>query len=291
MKKYSNLGDLLIDYRRLNTVSQHDFAAKLDVDVRTVQRWEKNITLVKIEKEADLVDITFLPHQLIRNLNTPVPIPTFYDFSIRKYSLSELTNKLPDVNAIKEGLDLATDQIRKIDIQNDLPLVNRYIQNQYIPKNVIPQNVLEQAIMLLPELNILLVDLTASYAGHHIALPISQQAYNKLRARTLFNSELQLSDLVDYRSQETPIFYSYSITADSNNGVHYIIAAALKFFRNLNLKDYQYCSTTNRHDSLIVNSALGLKTVWEEEQGSYQNQKFNPIRFLEGNLNEFLFDK
>jgi len=291
MTKYNNLGDLLIDYRKLNNISQHDFAAKLDVDVRTVQRWEKNITLVKIEKEAHLVNVTFLPHQLIRNLNTPVPIPTFYDFRIRKYSLSELTNKLPDVNTIKEGLDFATDQIRKIDIQNDLPLVNRYIQNQYNPKNIIPQNVLEQAVMLLPELNILMVDLNASYAGHFITLPISHQAFDKLRARTLLNSELQLSDLVDYRSQEKPVFYSYSVTADSNNGVYYIIAAVLKFFRDLNLKNYQYCSTTNRHDSLIANSALGLKTIWEEEQGIYQNQEFSPIRFLEGNLNKFLFDK
>ena len=41
MKKYKSLGELLIDYRKENELSQFDFAAQVNVDVRTVQRWEK----------------------------------------------------------------------------------------------------------------------------------------------------------------------------------------------------------------------------------------------------------
>jgi len=51
MKKYSNLGELLIDFRELNSLTQTDFAAKLGVDTRTIVRWEKNTTLIKPQKE------------------------------------------------------------------------------------------------------------------------------------------------------------------------------------------------------------------------------------------------
>ncbi len=287
MKKYSNLGELLIEYRKLNEISQHDFAASLDVDVRTIQRWEKNITLVKHEKEADLIEATFLPYQLIRNLNAVKPIPTFYDFRIRKYSLSELNNELPDVNSIKQSMDLSVDLIRNIDIQSDLHYVNRYIKSQYENMNIVSQDVLRQAILLLPNLNMLMVDLGGYYAGHILTLPISQQAFEKIRSRSLSNSELEISDLVDHRTQKKPIFYGYSITADSNSGAHYIMGLALKYFRNSNLKDYVYCSLTNRYDSAIMNSILGLQMIWEENQDMYKNQSLSPVRFIEGNFQDF----
>jgi transcriptional regulator with XRE-family HTH domain len=101
MKKYTSIGELLIDYRELNSVSQAELASKFDVDIRTILRWEKNQTLLKSDKEEEMVDITFIPYQVIRNLNAPVAIPTYYDFDIRKYSLSSLTKELPDINSIK----------------------------------------------------------------------------------------------------------------------------------------------------------------------------------------------
>ena len=84
MKKYNTIGELLIDYRSINRLSQAEFSAKLNVDIRTIQRWENNATLIKPEKEEDIVMETLLPYQLVRNLNASVPIPTFYDFRIRK---------------------------------------------------------------------------------------------------------------------------------------------------------------------------------------------------------------
>ena len=65
MKKYSSIGELLIDYRTLNNISQIELASKFDLDVRTIQRWEKNITLLKADKEEEMVDITFIPYQVI----------------------------------------------------------------------------------------------------------------------------------------------------------------------------------------------------------------------------------
>jgi len=291
MKKYNNLGDLLIDYRNLYGISQHDFAADLDIDVRTVQRWEKNATLVKIEKEADLVKSTFLPHQLIRNLNSITPIPTFFDFRIRKYSLTELNNNLPDVKEIKKFIDFPSNQLSPINIETDLDYVNRYIDFQYEDKNIVSNEVLKQAIKLIPNANLLLTDMAGSYAGHCTTLPISQEAYQKLRDRTMTNNELKCSDLVDYRSQSKPIFYGYNITADSNDGVYYIMGGALKFFRDLDCDDYLYCAISNRHDSITTVDRLGMKTIWNIEQDIVNRKSNGNLRFFEGNFKDFFSAK
>jgi hypothetical protein len=38
MKKYETLGDLLIDFRSFNTLSQSELASQFDVDIRSVIR-------------------------------------------------------------------------------------------------------------------------------------------------------------------------------------------------------------------------------------------------------------
>lgn len=291
MKRYNNLGELLIDYRKLYDISQHDFAAALDVDVRTIQRWEKNATLVKFEKEADLVELTFLPHQLIRNLNAIIPIPTFFDFSIRKYSLSKLSNDLPDIQEIKNFIDFPSNQIRTINPQTDLRHIKRYVNFRYENKNIIKDDVLKQAIKLIPNANLFLTDMAGFYSGHILTLPISQEAYQKLRNRTISNNELKCSDLVNFRTQSPPVFYGYSITADSNDGAYYIIGAALKFIRDLKLKDYTYCAITNRYDSVNTVIKLGMHVIWEVKQTSVNCKSSPKIRFYEGNFNGFLSSK
>ena len=83
MKRYYLFSELLIDYRKYYKLSQLDFANKLQVDLRTIQRWEKDLTLISADKEEDFVLETLIPYQLVRNLNAKVPIPTFYDFKHR----------------------------------------------------------------------------------------------------------------------------------------------------------------------------------------------------------------
>ncbi|NOY51249.1 MAG: hypothetical protein GXO88_11910 [Chlorobi bacterium] len=74
------------------------------MDVRTIIRWGAIQSLIKAEKEKDLIDETFIPFQLIRNLNAAVSIPTYYDFALRKYALAEISIKLPSSLWIKEQL-------------------------------------------------------------------------------------------------------------------------------------------------------------------------------------------
>ncbi len=288
MKLYTTLGELLIDYRSINNISQSDFAASMDVDIRSVQRWEKNITLLKPEKEAELVEDSFLPYQLIRNLNTTNPIPTFYDFRIRKYSLSEISNDLPDINWIKQRMDVSTDNLNTINIDNDLPYIARYIEYQYDKHNTISKQVIEQAIILFPELNLHLTDNLGFYSGHSIILCINEETYLKLRNKEISNNQIRVNDLIDYKTAKRPIFFAYNVTADSNNSVFYILGAILKFFRDTKLNDYLFYTFTNRHDAPDLNEKLGLKSIWKEEGKDNIAPNDNTIKFFEGTFTEFL---
>lgn len=289
MKKYTSLGELLIDYRKINDISQADFAAKIDVDSRTVQRWEKNITLVKPEKEDDIVNETLLPYQLIRNLNANKPIPTYYDFSIRKYSLSELTNTMPDASWFKAQIENTTKRIHTIDYKKDIDLIVKYMQfHKTISKNI--AKVIQESIKLLPELNLIITDDSGYYSGHSLIFPIKKETYEKLKSKTMVEEELKVEDLANYKTQSKPIFYGFDITADCNDNIYYLMNRLFRFIRDTTNQNYLFCSIPLRNDNFNFNKQAGLKIIWEGEKGKNKYGLEIAPRFQEGNFKAFLFE-
>ena len=284
MKRYKNLGDLLLDYREYYVLSQSDLAEKLDVDIRTVQRWERNDTLVRPEKEAELAHVTLLPYQLIRNLNSLKPIPTYYDFRLRKYALSDVDIALPHPEFIKSNINRENPNLQTINVDDELDAALVYIEFQYEGRDIIQKEVLKQAIRLLPELNLILRDSAGFYAGHCIVLPLPFDVYQKLRNREIFNSDIKVSDIINYKSVDKPVFFAYSVTADSNQGISYIDWEIIRFFQQKQFKDYLAASFTKRYDSLELNKSLGLKIVWKEEVPGKQCDKY----LYEGKFDEKL---
>ncbi|MCF6308365.1 MAG: helix-turn-helix domain-containing protein [Flavobacteriaceae bacterium] len=289
MKKYSNLGELLIDFRNLNGLSQLDMASKLEVDVRTILRWEQNETLLKSNKEEQMAEITFIPHQVIRNVNTSFVIPTYYDFELRKYSLSSLSNPLPEISWIKESIDIVSNKIRPIETEKDINNIIRYTLAQKNSLKTISKLVIREAIRLLPELNLLVVDEQGNYAGHSLYFPLSIEAYQKIKNQELMENDITIDHLVNYKDQSPPVFYCHSITADCNENFFFIIAAVLKFYRDTPLdKNYIYAIITSRYDSYDMNKDLGVQLIWEDV---IQQEKLNlkaPPRLYEGNFTAFL---
>ena len=108
MLKYHTIRELLISYRSYNELIQFDFASMIDVDMRTVQRWEKNHTLIKPEKIKSIVLETLIPYQLLNNLNAEVAIPTYYDFKTRKYSLDKRNKHLSRALWLKDEIEIKT---------------------------------------------------------------------------------------------------------------------------------------------------------------------------------------
>lgn len=287
MNKYKTLGDLLIAHRAYHNLSQSDFASSIDVDVRSVIRWEKNETLLSGDTEKLLTKETFIPYQVIRNLNANLPIATFYDFDLRKYSLSKISSDLPDANWIKSRLNYGTERITTISSDEDLNDIIRFIELQRNPQKSIDKNLILAAARMLPELNLIISDQSGYYSGHCIYFPISNAAYQRIKNRDMLENELQASDLVNYKTQEQPVFYCHSITSDCNENFFYIIGEVLKFYRDLQSDNYIYSLLTSRHDSRLMSVQLGVKTIWEDFETQKKYNLLDTPRLVEGNFNAF----
>lgn len=288
MKKYKTLGNLLVDYRIFYSVSQSEIASQFDVDIRSVIRWEKNETLLSSEKENTMADVTFIPYQVIRNLNSTTKIPTFYDFDLRKYSLSAISSDLPDADWIRSRINFETNRIKPISINDDLKNIIRFTKLQKYPLKSQNIELITEACRLLPELNMVIHDQSGYYSGHCVYFPLSMDTYLKIRNREINENQLEPRDLINYRNHDNPVFYCHSITADCNENFFYIIGAVLKFFRDTPIKNYLYALLTSRYDSHLMSDQLGVKTVWEDFEAKKKYNLLDVPRLVEGNFHDFL---
>jgi transcriptional regulator with XRE-family HTH domain len=286
MKKYTSLGELIKDYREVYGISQADLAIKVGADIRTIQRWEKDETNIKLEKELDFVRATLLPYQLVRNLNAQDSIATYYDFKIRKYSLSTLTNDFPDAYSLKYKLVDATDRIRTIDVDEDLDYIMEYL---HLPegKRRKAYNIISKVITLLPELNLIINDQYGNYSGHSIYLPISLADFNKIKNKEIDINDLEVSDLVNPKSQKIPVFLNYDSTADCNDNIYYLLNRGFQFFKNIENQDYIYCAYNNRYDITEFRKQAGIEVVWTDPAVEGSPIWEAPKKFLVANFNDY----
>ncbi len=142
---------------------------------------KKNETLLKTEKENEMTEITFIPHQVIRNLNTSYPIPTRYDFDLKKYSLSSISRELPDADWIKSRIDKTTNRLRSIENKDDLTNIIRFTKLQKNLNKSTNKTLFLEAAKILPELNLIITDAKGNYAGHCVYFPINIETYQKLK--------------------------------------------------------------------------------------------------------------
>ena len=287
MKQYHSLGELLVDYRIFSELSQSELASKFDVDIRSVQRWESNQTLIKPDKEEDIVDVTLLPYQLIRNLNAAVPIPTFYDFRINKYALTELAEKLPEASWFKDQMDNSTERIRPFDFEKDYEYILKYMHfHKNIPNNI--RQVIRESIRLIPQMNLIVTDESGFYSGHCLVFPIAKQTYEKLKSKEMLENEITVADLVNHKTQDQIILYGFDITADCNDNIFYLFNQLFRFFTDLRNQNYLYCCTSLRYDSYKLITDFGLNVIWQEENEVNNLGLEFSRHFLEGDFKEFL---
>jgi len=287
MKKYNTLGELLTDYRKHNKLSQTDLGAQLDVDARTISRWEKNETLIKAEKEKDFVEKLLIPYQVIRNLNSDNPIAIYYNLKLRTYSFTAIAKMPPSASWYKEDISFETERIRLISNESDIQFVEDIQEMNKNPKQINPA-LIREAAKILPELNLILKDQSDYYAGHMTILPLKYDTYLKLRKQEISEGSMAISDLATNFTGTPLVFYSYSIYADSMDNTYYLVNRLLAYFREKRFEDYIFSGISYRKKKVEILKEMGLKVIWEQpvEDGS------DIIAvFLEGNLDMFLFGK
>ena len=288
MKKYNSIGELLVDYRTFYKLSQADLATSLNVDLRTIQRWEKDITLIKSEKEEDIVLATLMPYQLIHNLNASVPIPTFYSFKTRKYALSQQSKNLPKTDWFLDQINITSENLRTLDLELDFKYIEQFIDTQKRDNHYVNKDLIREALRILPELNFVFIGKSGYYAGHCIVLPISHDTYTSLKNKSLSNRDLRAKHLVNYKNLEQPIFYRFDITGDCNDTIFYIVSEFFRFFKAINNEPYLMCGYTERDDNYEINLQIGLKVIWEDKTLQNKLELDYPPRFFEGNFKNYL---
>jgi transcriptional regulator with XRE-family HTH domain len=287
MKKYDNLGELLTDYRKHNKLSQADLGELLDVDTRTISRWEKNETLIKPEKEKEFVEKLLIPYQVIRNLNSDNPIAIYYNLENRTYSFTSIMKTPLNASWYKADIPFDTSRIRLIHNESDIQFVEDIQEMNKNPKQINPV-LLKEAAKILPELNLILHDQSGFYAGHMTILPLKYEAYRKLRDQEMMEGSLSITDLTSNFTQAPLVFYYYSIYADSMDNTYYLVNRLLAYFKEKQFKDYIFAGISYREKKVEILKEMGLKVMWEKpvEEGSDKLAVF-----LEGNLDMFIFGK
>lgn len=284
MKKYYSLGELLAEYRRLNNQTQSDLAAVLSVDIRTIARWEKNETLINPDKVADVVEATFIPYQVVHNLNSPVPLPVYYDFRIRKYSLTAIEKELPDIEWFRARMEAVSERVRPTTTDKEIESIMRYHRFLYPTDKPVGAALIRQAAQLLPEMNYVLYDTAGFYAGHHVVFPISVATHEKLKNRELVAGDLRETHLRNYKTEAKPAFFTYSVYADSNENFYYLTATFLRFLKDFP-KDYIFGALMVRYDALNFATQIGFNVIWEDKEEQEKLKMIGPPTFLEGKLN------
>lgn len=263
----------------------------IDVDLRTVQRWEKNQTLIKPEKIKIIVLETLMPYQLLNNLNAEVAIPTYYNFKTRKYSLDKRNKHLPKALWLKDEIEIKTVSLRTIDLDTDLNYINQFMSSQMREVGHYNANLIKTAVELLPELNFIINSKSGYYAGHCIILPLKPDVYEKLKNKALTNRDIRASDLTNYRLLEKPVFYEYDVYGDCNDTIFYLAAHYYRFFRDIKNKNYICGGYTESEDIYPLDLELGMHIIWEDSVLQKELGLIVPPRFVEGNFNDFLSEQ
>lgn len=287
MKKYSSLATLLTDYRKYYKLSQIDIAAMLDVDKRTVIRWEHNMSWIKPEKEKLFVEKLKIPFQVVRNLNSERPISTYFDIGKRSYSLTGISTKPSNASWYKSDLTVDTDRIHLISNDTDIEFVADIQKMNNNSKSLRP-DLIKSAAQILPDLNLVLHDQSGFYAGHISVLSLKYESYLKIRNGKMTEGELALINLTTNFTTKPLVFYYYSLYADSLDNTSYLMNRLLLHFKQKKYKDYIFGGMTYNQRKIKIDlfREMGMKVIWEKpiEEGATEN-----MSFLEGNLDMFLF--
>jgi hypothetical protein len=209
-------------------------------------------------------------------------MPLYYDFRIRKYSLTAVEKEHPEAKAFGARQEAASARIRPLSTDKEAEYVTKYHRFLYPTANPVNPLFIKQAALMLPELNFIVYDPAGFYAGHYSVFPISAVTFQKLKNRELVAGDLRESHLRNFKTETPPAFFSYSLYADSNQHFYYLTAAFIRALKTYLTGDYLYGALMVRHDAKKFAEQMGFKKVWEDKEEQEKLKMLSPPTFLEG---------
>lgn len=280
MKKYTSLGELLVDYRNYHDLTQMDLAERLEVDSRTVGRWEKNTTLVHPEKEKYFVNNLSLPHQVVHNLNSERPLAIYYDMERRMYSHSALGSAITSMSFFKEEYPIEEERFRSMQGKEDADFIS-LIKNSDTKGPGISTDMIFRIHERLPQINFMVIDQSGFYAGYSCVIPLKRTVYESLRSRKIMEDEIDLND-VALSNNEDRVFYLYSLYADSVPNAYYVLHRLFNYFKENRFSNYLVCGMVYRDLGVNLFRESGLKALWTETKPYHHT-------LMEGDFDMYLF--
>jgi transcriptional regulator with XRE-family HTH domain len=286
MKYYCGLTEFLKDYRDKHGLSQAELAAKLDVDIKTVSRWESGKSFIRPEKVAEVAEKLFVPYQFLHNINSCNAVKMFYDIDMRIYSFSAAGTKVPDISLFK--IDMPDDDviIRKIEGEEDLQFVIKS-DNYRIPDRKLKKDLIKGAANILPEINLIIIDSTNTYAGYTVFLPLRKEVYDWLKNKEISQDDLSEHDFVVNTGHGDFVYYFYTLYADSFKSTYYLMKRVLNYFSKLKSKDYLITGITFTEVLTDILKDMEFHDVWKEKlDGVHENESRKIL--MEGDFKKYM---
>ena len=284
MKKYHSLSELLKDYREKNKLTQTELSELLNIDVRTIKRWENGSSFLSNRQEREVSEKLFIPYQVIHNLNSSRPLSIYYDIKKRVYSFNSTSLEVKDVLWFKTELPLEDELIKTISTEQDLEFISK-IQALHGNEHPLWKQLIISAARILPELNLVLKDQAGFYAGHIAILPLRKETYQKIKQRKITEDELDIKDLTSDLNSEKMVYYYYSLYADSLGHTYFLMKKMLNYFDKIKSQDYTFAGITHRKSKMLFFEKMGIKPYWKKD---IQGEFIKGGILMEGTFKKFL---
>ncbi len=274
--------ELLKEYRTANQLTQEDLAEKLEVDVRSIARWEKGLTSFSRDKEASFAESLSIPFQVVRNLNSDPPFATYYDIARRTYANSAIGSVVMHASFFIDEFPKEDENLRTISHPKEIEVILNH-RKEVSQTEVIDAEVLKTAAQLLPELNLVALDHSSFFAGHLCILPLTQQSMQKLINQELKPWEIKTHHLESKMAQPNQ-FFVYSTYADSIASAYYVMHRLFAYFKEKQFPNYTVCCVAETEENVKLWKQTGLKSPAAITNGTL------PC-LLAGDFDMFLFGK
>lgn len=284
MKKYHSLSELLKDYREQNDITQFELAGLLDIDVRTIKRWESRNSFLTDKLEKEISERLFIPYQVIHNLNSNIPLAIYYDLKKRTYSYTSTSLEVKHPAWFRDELPIENERIYTISTEKDLDFISR-IQTLQGNKYPLWKELIIHSARILPELNLILKDQAGFYAGHITILPLKKEAYQKIKDKKITESDLDLSDLTSDLDSNKMVYYFYSLYADTLGHSYFLMKGIFNYFKDLKLQDYNFAGITYRKSKITFFEKMGIKPYWQTQDN---DDLIEEGVLMEGSFKQFL---